>query len=89
MTSIGLFEAKTHLSALAKRVADGEEIIVTDRGRPVMKLVPVDMRPATNAEDYARKVEALRLQAIAWRKAQGQEPVSLEEALSWRDEGRR
>jgi len=89
MTSIGLFEAKTHLSALAKRVADGEEIIVTDRGRPVMKLVPVDAKPVADPTAYARRIEALRQQAIAWRKAQGQDPVSLDEALSWRDEGRR
>ena len=36
---IGLFEAKTHLSELVGRVAEGgEEIVITRRGKPVARL---------------------------------------------------
>jgi len=35
MTSVGSFEAKTHLPKLLKRVAKGEKIIITRRGEPV------------------------------------------------------
>jgi prevent-host-death family protein len=40
MTSVGTFEAKTHLTRLLERVANGERIMITNRGRPVAMLVP-------------------------------------------------
>jgi prevent-host-death family protein len=41
MESIGLFEAKTHLSELVARAERGEEVIITRHNKPVAKLVPV------------------------------------------------
>jgi len=41
MTDVGVHEAKTHLSRLLRRVAMGEEIVITSGGRPAAKLVPV------------------------------------------------
>ena len=38
--SVGVHEAKTHLSQLLRRVAAGEEISITRRGREVARLVP-------------------------------------------------
>ena len=38
---IGIREAKINLSKLLKKVQKGGEIIITDRGRPVGKIVPV------------------------------------------------
>jgi len=38
---IGAYEAKTHLPALLKRVARGEQFTITKHGRPVARLVPV------------------------------------------------
>lgn len=35
MLTVGAFEAKTHLSALLDRVAAGEEVVITRRGRPL------------------------------------------------------
>jgi len=40
METVGLFEAKTHLSALLDEVADGAEIEITRRGEAVARLVP-------------------------------------------------
>ncbi|MPZ88032.1 MAG: type II toxin-antitoxin system prevent-host-death family antitoxin [Nitriliruptorales bacterium] len=42
MTSVGVHEAKTHLSQLLRRVAEGEEIVITRGGRPIVRLVPAD-----------------------------------------------
>ena len=43
MSEIALYEAKAHLSALVERVAStGEEVVITRRGKPVARLVPVD-----------------------------------------------
>ena len=41
MTSVGVHEAKTHLSQLLRRVASGEEIEINSGGRPIARLVPV------------------------------------------------
>lgn len=60
MTTVGIFEAKTHLSALIARVAKGEKITITVRGKPVAVLKPVIDDKAESME----AVEALR----HWRK---------------------
>ncbi|WP_423916630.1 type II toxin-antitoxin system Phd/YefM family antitoxin [Candidatus Poriferisodalis sp.] len=41
-TDIGIRELKAHLSECIRRAADGERIIVTDRGRPVAQLTALD-----------------------------------------------
>ena len=40
MTMVNTHEAKTHLSRLLERVAEGEEIVIGKAGKPVAKLVP-------------------------------------------------
>ena len=38
--SVGVHEAKTHLSRLLQEVGAGEEVVITSRGREVARLVP-------------------------------------------------
>ncbi len=45
MKIVNIHEAKTHLSRLLERVADGEEIILARAGKPVAKLVPLKPKP--------------------------------------------
>lgn len=40
MTTVNIHEAKTHLSRLLQRVANGEEIVIAKAGEPVAKLIP-------------------------------------------------
>ncbi len=40
MKTINIHEAKTNLSRLLTRVENGEEIIISNRGIPVAKLIP-------------------------------------------------
>ncbi|MYF26943.1 MAG: type II toxin-antitoxin system prevent-host-death family antitoxin [Acidimicrobiia bacterium] len=40
--NVGICELKAHLSEYVKKGAAGEQIIVTDRGRPVAKLEGID-----------------------------------------------
>lgn len=40
MAKVNTHEAKTHLSRLLERVAEGEEIVIAKAGKPVAKLVP-------------------------------------------------
>jgi prevent-host-death family protein len=39
--SVGVHEAKTHLSRLLEDVAAGEEVVITRRGEEIASLVPV------------------------------------------------
>lgn len=41
MKTLSVSELKAHLSAELERVQAGEELLVTDRGRPVARIVPM------------------------------------------------
>ena len=41
MPSVNIYEAKTRLSALIQAVERGEEVVITNRNRPVARLVAV------------------------------------------------
>jgi prevent-host-death family protein len=78
MTEIALYEAKAHLSALIERVEQGgEEIVITRRGRPAARLVPVD-------DDSA--IESALAMLLAAREASTPGGETLRELI---DEGRR
>jgi len=40
MARVGMHAAKTHLSQLVERALAGEEIVLTRRGEPAVRLVP-------------------------------------------------
>ena len=42
MKTAGIAELKAHLTAWIRRAKAGEEVIVTERGVPVAKLVPIE-----------------------------------------------
>lgn len=90
MTSVGVRELRQRASELLRRVAAGETIEVTDRGRPVAVLAPIpdegplerlraagDIAPATGSLDDLP--EPLPIPA-------GQEPASAVLARLRRDE---
>lgn len=41
---VNVYEAKTQLSDLLKRVEAGEDIVIARAGKPVVRLVPVEKR---------------------------------------------
>jgi prevent-host-death family protein len=47
-------DLKAHLSAWLEKVASGDEVVITDRGTPVAKLIPVPP-----AEAVAERTQAL------------------------------
>ncbi|MEH2210537.1 type II toxin-antitoxin system Phd/YefM family antitoxin [Nostoc sp.] len=49
METVNIHQAETNLSQLLLRVEHGEEIIISDRGIPVAKLVP--FRTSSNRRD--------------------------------------
>lgn len=80
MESIGLFEAKTHLSELVARAERGEEVVITRHNKPVARLVPM---PAAQADASYRQQALDELLAAAKGRHLGADWKLL------RDEGRR
>jgi prevent-host-death family protein len=54
METVGTFHAKTHLTQLIGRVAKGERIVITNRGKPVAMLVPPDVERTTDSAQIGR-----------------------------------
>jgi prevent-host-death family protein len=70
--AIGAFEAKTHLSELLERVAQGEVVTITRRGRPIARLVPIETGAQDRAAQAVAELRALRrgatLGGLDWRE---------------------
>ena len=79
MLKVGSFEAKTHLSSLLARVARGEEVLITKRGKPMARLVPAVQGDRADVAEAVRELrgldDGLRLGGLDWKEL--------------RDEGRR
>jgi prevent-host-death family protein len=58
MKHVGIFEAKTNLSALVEEVEKGGSVIITRHGKPVAKLVPA--LAELTKEEIARRSEAIK-----------------------------
>jgi len=79
MQRIQASEAKTNFLRLLDEVERGESVIITRHGRPVARLVP---QREIDAERKARAAASI----VEIRKLSS--PVSLQEILAARDEGR-
>jgi prevent-host-death family protein len=51
VSSVGAYEAKTHLADLLDRVERGERITITRHGRPVAELVPPTGTPEVTVDE--------------------------------------
>jgi prevent-host-death family protein len=80
-STIGIFEAKTKLSEILRKVEQGERFTITVRGRAVADLVPVAPDHASPSPD-AREAAFQRLRHP---KITG---VSHEQIRAWIEEGR-
>jgi prevent-host-death family protein len=60
MTTVGTYDAKTHLPQLLERVACGEKILITRHGKPVAMLVPAAEATETDVKQVVQEMKALR-----------------------------
>ncbi len=58
MREVGAFEAKNRLGTLLDWVEQGEEVVITRRGRAVARLVP--NRPPASREDARAAAQSIR-----------------------------
>ena len=97
MKSAAIAELKSSLSRYLARVKAGEEILITERGKPVAKIVPL-RRDASSIPDYLLDLERAgairlgknRLPASFWRLPRPNDPKgrALRALVEEREEGR-
>lgn len=58
--SVGIRELRSRLSAYLRRIKAGETVLITDRGKPVGRIVPVE----ESREEALRRLE--QSGALAW-----------------------
>jgi len=60
MKTVGAYEAKTHLSELLERVAEGEKITITKHGVPVATLQPAASSKKTPVHETIEQLRQFR-----------------------------
>jgi len=80
---VGCFEAKTNFNKIINNIVNGEEIVVTKRGKPVAKIIPIDKSFDTERV----KTTFLRLNNLA--KKMNLDKFDWEELKKYRDEGKK
>lgn len=76
---VGMHEAKTNLSKLVAFAQNGEEVLITNRGEVVAKIVGAGQSRREKAEEIARQFRAITKN----------NPIgTLEEIMAWKEEGR-
>jgi prevent-host-death family protein len=84
---VNILEAKNRLSQLIKSALAGEEVVIANRGEPVVRLVPA--RPAAgsaepgNALAILNWLKARPLPSYAQRSAREIDAAIAEERASW------
>jgi antitoxin (DNA-binding transcriptional repressor) of toxin-antitoxin stability system len=83
MTQIGIYELKTHASAIAQRVQQGESFAITLHGKEIGIFSPL-----TREHQFAVRKRAIQAVAAA-RKARGVQPLGTAGIIAAIHEGRR
>jgi prevent-host-death family protein len=60
MTTIGFYEARTHLSELLDQVAKGKKVLITRRGKPAALLVPPPPEADRDVSEVVREMLEFR-----------------------------
>jgi prevent-host-death family protein len=78
-TTVGVYEAKTHLPELLRRVEKGERITITRHGHPVAELIPA-------SDERRRRVSEAIAGLKEFSKGRKLDGVTVKELI---EEGRR
>ncbi len=76
MSSVGVRELKNRLTHYLRRAMRGEEVIVTDRGKPIALLQPIESaRQVRSQEAQLAQLAAQGLLTLPTRKASRFRPI--------------
>lgn len=101
MKSAGVADLKARLSEYLAQVKAGEEVLVTDRGRPVARIVPVGVETVADDEAETARLRAMEKEGLVrlgsgrlpegfFEKERPEDPEGslVEAALEEREKGR-
>jgi len=57
---IGVFEAKTHFSKLLEKIEQGNDFIVTKRGKTVARIIPFEKEPEMTFKEAVDQLVEMR-----------------------------
>ena len=57
---IGAFEAKTHFARILDKAEQGEDFIITKRGKAVAKIIPFEEKPEITWKEALEQLRAFR-----------------------------
>ena len=90
METIGLRELSHHTAQIVRRVRNGETVIVTDHGRPVMRMTPEPASSSLLAKHLADGTVTAAVDDSPFAMPEGDptEPSLAERLIAARDEER-
>jgi prevent-host-death family protein len=77
---VSVREMKNNLSKYLKRAEAGEEVIITDRGRPVARLGPAAVRETVSLDDALARLRSSPLV----RPGKGGKPKGTKRPIGWK-----
>ncbi|WP_304009676.1 type II toxin-antitoxin system Phd/YefM family antitoxin [Methyloversatilis discipulorum] len=80
---VNILEAKNRLSELIKSAQAGEEVVIANRGQPVVRLVPAEAPAAATGRCIMDWLESNPLPAHARRSHEQIESALREERAAW------
>ena len=80
MQTIQASEAKMHFLRILDHVERGETVVITRHGRAIARISPETQMDQQSVDEAMASIQEIK---------KGTKPVSLEELLATRDEGRR
>lgn len=76
INNVGIRETKIELSKILNRVRSGREVVITDRGRPIAKIVPLLLENLP-LEERVRRLEGQGLLGSPKKKSRKSMPSPL------------
>lgn len=84
MREVSVYEAKTTLSALLQAVEQGEDVVITNRNRPVARIVPFEKKPRREKPGFGSSRDAFERSGLTWEDIdRALAPMSDEELKAW------
>ena len=79
MNSYNVAEAKAHLSEILEEVCSGQEVVLTKRGKPIARVIPMERTSSIlGAGENDPNINSAVLERDTWRK-----PMSGVESKDW------
>ena len=79
MNSYNVAEAKAHLSEILEEVCSGQEVVLTKRGQPIARVIPMERTSSIlGAGENDPNINSAVLERDTWRK-----PMSGAESKDW------